>query len=92
MPLYPPTPKQQEVLDYIVQHLEKRHCSPTVAEMAAHFGLNTNSIQTRLRGLERRGWLKKPGLGNRGYLLLGATVTVKLPKCKADEIERMPRQ
>ncbi len=57
-----PTPRQQQVLDLIRQHLEEGLPVPTVREIARHLGLKSFSpAQAHLEALRRKGYLEDSG-------------------------------
>lgn len=66
-----PTQAQQDVLDFIAGFADLHGWAPTVAEMAAEFGISANAINQRLKGLERKGLVRrKPGAA-RAISILG---------------------
>jgi len=65
-----PTPRQQQVLDYIRRHLERHGYPPTLREIAAHLGVNgTLGVSKHLEALERKGHLRRHGGSSRGLSL-----------------------
>ncbi len=65
-----PTPRQQQVLDYIHNHLERHGYPPTLREIAAHLGVNgTLGVSKHLEALERKGHLRRHGGSSRGLSL-----------------------
>lgn len=51
------TDKQQDVLDYIIQHVEDCGYQPSKLDMANHFGCTERAIFDRLKQLESKGVL-----------------------------------
>lgn len=55
-----PSPGQQRVLDFIVEHTEKLGFSPTNREICRALGFSsTNSVHEHLIALERKGFIKR---------------------------------
>lgn len=55
------TPKQKQVLDFILEYLTKYSYSPSQKEIADHFGFKSlGTVQNYLVRLERQGILRKP--------------------------------
>lgn len=67
----PPTKRQRQVLDLIRRHVAERGYPPTIAEIAAHFGMRSpNAAAQHLRLLQRKGALEiSPGI-SRGIRLV----------------------
>jgi repressor LexA len=64
------TEKQREILDYLVQCIGEEHYTPTMREIAAHFGLkSTNAVRNHLEALERKGCLTRRSGASRGIEL-----------------------
>jgi repressor LexA len=52
------TPKQQELLDWIAEFIDKNGFSPTVREMMRGVGLKSPApVQARLDILKKKGWV-----------------------------------
>ncbi len=51
----PLTPRQKEILGYIVSH--SRVTYPTVREVARAFGLSASSVQDHIQALRKKGHL-----------------------------------
>jgi repressor LexA len=66
-----PTARQREVLRFLQRHLAERGFPPTIAEIAAHFGMRSpNAAAQHLRLLQRKGAIEvTPGL-SRGIRLV----------------------
>lgn len=60
------TPKQKEVLDYIIKFREGKGYSPTVKEMANRFNKSTTTIYQFIKALTEKGFLKKQEKTARG--------------------------
>lgn len=53
------TPKQQELLDWIAEFIDRNGFSPTVREMMRGVGLKSPSaVQARLDILKKKGWVQ----------------------------------
>ena len=60
----PLTQRQQEILRYIESYLDARGYSPSMEEIANHFGIaSLNAIHKHLRVLQERGFIRR--LSNR---------------------------
>ena len=56
------TPRQHELLAYILRFREERGVSPSVREMCAALGVrSTNAVACLLRALERKGLVRSAG-------------------------------
>jgi repressor LexA len=65
------TVKQKALLDFITEQVSSRNSPPTYDEMAERFGYKSkNSVETHLRGIIRKGFLKKAPGKSRGLLLV----------------------
>ena len=54
------TPRQAEILGFIIGHIEKIGYPPTIAEIGKEFGiLSTNGSDDHLRALERKGYIRR---------------------------------
>ncbi len=53
-----PSEPQLDVLRYVICFVEEHGYQPTQAEMAAHFGVTKNAIQSRIKELARRGFVQ----------------------------------
>lgn len=61
------TRRQQEILDFILQFMEKEGYPPTRAEIAQHFGFRSpNAAESHLRALDRKGALRLEAGRSRG--------------------------
>src|SRR5262245_41525735 len=60
------TKRQQMVLDYIRESIEKRGFPPTLREIGSVMGIrSTNGVNDHLRALERKGYLKREDMKSR---------------------------
>lgn len=75
------TPRQKEVLDFIVDHLGKHGYPPTLREIGRHLGVNgTLGVMKHLDALERKGFIRKSAGSSRGIALTSpAADAVSLP-------------
>jgi len=71
MPQPPLTRRQRDILQFFQQYAETQGISPTLEEVARHFGLNKVTIFGHVAELERKGCLKRsaPGI-SRGLQLV----------------------
>jgi repressor LexA len=53
-PVVGPTKRQKEVLDFIKSFISKNAFSPTVREIAEHFGVQVNGTAGHLKALEKK--------------------------------------
>lgn len=56
-----PTPRQKEILEFIVAFRGRHGHSPTVMEMSAHFGISKTSVHEHCLALVDKGRLRKVG-------------------------------
>jgi repressor LexA len=75
-----PTPRQQQVLDFITSYLDNNGYPPSQREIAQHLGVPGNRPAAKhLAALEKKGYLKLDGV-NRGIALTSPTASsVSLP-------------
>lgn len=75
-PLPPLTRRQRDILQFFRQYSEAQGISPTLEEVAKHFGLNKVTIFGHVAELERKGCLKRsaPGI-SRGLQLVEPSTT-----------------
>ncbi|MFT4648860.1 MAG: repressor LexA [Glaciecola sp.] len=67
----PLTPRQRDILTFFREYLEEQAISPTLEEIAAHFGVNKVTIFGHVAELERKGVLKRAAPGvSRGLQLV----------------------
>lgn len=76
----PLTDRQQEILTFIEQSLAREGFPPTIAEIAAAFGVrSTNSIRGHLQALARKGMIALVPAASRGIRLLKPAAEPGLP-------------
>jgi len=64
------TGRQREILDFLVRCVREDHYTPTVREIADHFGMrSTNAARGHLEALERKGVLSRRAGASRGIQL-----------------------
>jgi len=67
------TPKQREVLEFILSYSEKHGYAPSQQEIANHFGFKSlGTVQNYLVRLERQGFLRKAWNARRGTQVVAA--------------------
>jgi hypothetical protein len=72
MPLVPnpePSERQLEVVQFIIDHVERWGFQPNQQEMADHFGVSKTAIQGRLREAARRGLIEIENSRERAIVL-----------------------
>lgn len=76
----PLTRRQRDILQFFQQYSEAQGISPTLEEVARHFGLNKVTIFGHVAELERKGCLRRsaPGI-SRGLQVVGARGREALP-------------
>lgn len=73
----PLTERQQRVLDFIRQSIVDRGHPPTLREIGAKFGINSNNgVDNHLRALERKGFLIRALKKSRGISLVASDAKV----------------
>lgn len=76
----PLTDRQQAVLDFIEQNVAEAGFPPTIAEIAAAFGVRSaNSVRGHLQALARKGAIELVPSASRGIRLLKPTADAGLP-------------
>ena len=66
------TARQQQVLNYITDHIEQQGYPPTLREIAGHLKINgTLGVIKHLQALEKKGYIEKQGGSSRGIRLTG---------------------
>jgi repressor LexA len=79
------TRKQKEVLDYIEAFMTAKGYSPSIEEIAAHFGFSSpNAVFKHLKALEKRGYIRRHSHAARSIEILkpdtdAAGTLVELP-------------
>lgn len=56
-----PTPRQAEILEYLVRSVEATGCQPSLRETARHFSVNLNAIVNAFDALEKKGLVRRNG-------------------------------
>lgn len=72
--------RQQEVLGFVVDHVE--HCGypPTLREIADHFGMSSlNAARDHLRALENKGYLSRTADKSRAMIVTGRAQRKGIP-------------
>lgn len=70
------TPKQRDVLDFILSFNEEHGYAPSQQEIAQHFGFKSlGTVQNYLVRLERQGFLRKVWNSRRGTQVVAASTT-----------------
>lgn len=68
--------KQQRILDFIMESLQKNYRCPSVREIGDHVGLSsTSTVQSHLDALEKFGYIKRDANKNRSISVLGMAKT-----------------
>ncbi|HUV04690.1 MAG TPA: transcriptional repressor LexA [Armatimonadota bacterium] len=71
------TPRQRQILHFILQHIESRGYPPTVREIGEAVNLSSSStVHAHLRTLEQVGLIKRDAVLTRAIRLLPGTLTV----------------
>jgi repressor LexA len=74
------TPRQQMVLDFITDYLDRYGFPPTLREIGAHLEVSgTLGVMKHLDALERKGYLRKTAGSSRGIMLSGHGGAVSVP-------------
>jgi len=65
---HPITPRQQQILDFIVARMRDNLPCPTIREIGAHFGIKSpNGVIAHVRSLEKKGYLVRDGFRARSF-------------------------
>jgi len=51
------TPRQQEILDFIIKFMRSNHYSPSMLEIAEEFGINRNAVFEKVMALQKKGFI-----------------------------------
>lgn len=71
MPQVPLTRRQRQIVDFLSAYLAEHGISPTLEEIAGHFGVNKVTVFGHVSELERKGVLRRAGRGiSRGLQLV----------------------
>lgn len=71
--LRPLTPRQRQVLDFIISHSRRLQYPPTIREIAAsvyHPTASTNAVHDVLRSLVKKGYVEVDSMVSRGIRVL----------------------
>ncbi len=71
----PLTPRQKDVLDFVREYLRKKGYSPSLDEIATHFGISIPSVHQHVELIRKKGYLKKDESQSRSMTLLQESVT-----------------
>lgn len=72
----PITKRQQAILDFIKQEVDKRGYPPSVREIGLAVGLSsTASVHNQLNQLEKKGFIRKDKSTTRGIMILSPETT-----------------
>jgi repressor LexA len=63
------TARQREILQFIGEFVRANGMPPTVREIGAEFGISSAGVFGHLKALERKGYLKRGGMGARSLTL-----------------------
>ena len=86
----PLTARQRDILQFFRAYVEEQGISPTLEEIAEHFGVNKVTIFGHVSELERKGVLKKAAKGvSRGLQLVDPGGPASVPQ---DSVEGQGRQ
>lgn len=65
------TSRQQQMFDFIIEHMREHGYPPTLREMGDHMGIrSTNGVAEHLERIERKGYIKRERLRSRGITVL----------------------
>ncbi len=77
----PITKRQQAILDFIKQEVDKRGYPPSVREIGLAVGLSsTASVHNQLNQLEKKGFIRKDKSTTRGIMILSSESSSESPK------------
>jgi repressor LexA len=75
------SPRQRQILDYIVQHIESHGYPPTVREIGEAVNLSSSStVHAHLRNLEDAGLIKREAILTRAIKIVAGSTTSFKPK------------
>lgn len=95
----PLTTRQRAIYEFICGYIRVEQCSPTVREIGKEFGISSpNGVICHLRGLERKGYIRRRRLSSRGIFVLAFkdvdSAEAKPSRCLSEvfrEVERLIR-
>lgn len=74
------TEQQQRILDYVLECQQATGSSPTVREIASHFGYKSpNNVQQHLQLIEQKGYIKRLAGKSRGIIVCDFTSNEEKP-------------
>ena len=74
------TPRQEEVLSFIVKYTERNSHVPSIREIGDVLGIaSTNGVADHLKRLENKGFLWRPRTMDRGHGAARAYKVLRLP-------------
>lgn len=74
------TPRQREVLEIVIRHIEARGYPPTLREIGAKLGVaGTLGVMKHLEALEKKGYLRRQEGSTRGITLCNQSQATSLP-------------
>lgn len=54
------TDRQRKIYDFIAERIRAQHWSPTIRDIAFHFGIKSpNGVMYHINALERKGWITR---------------------------------
>ncbi|NCO51549.1 MAG: transcriptional repressor LexA [Deltaproteobacteria bacterium] len=75
-----PTPRQQQVYDFIADYQQQKGYAPSLQEIAAHLKIHGNlGVMRHLQALEKKGLLHRTAGSSRGIVLCGQAQSLRLP-------------
>lgn len=75
-----PTPRQQQVYDFIAHYQQQNGYAPTLQDIAAHLGIRGNlGVMRHLKALEKKGLLRRATGSSRGIVLCDHSQSQRLP-------------
>lgn len=84
----PITKRQQAILDFIKQEVDKRGYPPSVREIGLAVGLSsTASVHNQLNQLEKKGFIRKDKSTTRGIMILSPETTNESSKVSPPQQE-----
>lgn len=84
----PLTPRQDEILSWVKGFIRDHGMPPTVREIGSAFAIKSSSVFDLLQALERKGHLRRSGLGARSLIVKGR---VQRHECGCEEVRIVGR-
>ena len=67
-----PTPRQRELLEYLISHVEEHGRQPTMRETCRRFGwTGSNAVRNHYQAMERHGLIRLVGSRRHGVQIVG---------------------